>query len=169
MNLILPLFLSVAMLAGFGCSYSMGYDSAEQKYTAKISTLKRSYMQANAAAMTTYQSRLNDALDLSHKSSRKFLSAQASLRQQNQLLKEQLNEATINTHCAIDANWLRHYRAALGVSATRSDGDDSTGGTNDTTTTTAALLRHATDFGLWCRSNTEQLIELQGYLKGVDL
>lgn len=167
MNLVLPLLLSLCFLAGAGLSYYAGYDSAKQKYTHQLMGLKKDYAEASLAAAVDYQITLNNALIKSQAASRSFLSAQSKLKLENEKLKEQLDEASANSDCTVDAKWLHHYRSALGVPATNTSKarKSSAGKSDESTANATGLLRHATEYGLWCRTNTEQLIELQTFIR----
>lgn len=148
-----------------GLVYGVGYNSAKDKYTAEIEKQKTEYAQVIVAAANEYQAKLNAALASSQRASRDFLATQARLKKENQALKESLHEATADTYCVLDTHWLRHYRTALGVSATDSDGIDTARSAHGTTVTTAALLQHAIDYGHWCQGNAEQLKALQSFLR----
>lgn len=153
--------ISAACLWLYALGYGNGHDRAAQDYQAQIKKQEADHAIAALEAQTQYQRQLNQALEKAQVTTRSYLAIQARLQQQNQQLKESLNEATAHAACSIDAGWLQHYRQALGVPAAHSNGAGHSRSAANHTVTTTELLRHAIDYGQWCQSNTEQLIALQ--------
>lgn len=148
-------------------TYARGYHSAENKCAAQIEALNIKHVSAVLKANIKHQTELKEALSKSQVANREFLATQARLKKENKTLKESLHEATADTDCIVNANWLRHYRAALGVSSANRAGADTARSADDTTVTTTALLQHAIDYGHWCQGNNEQLAALQIFLRSL--
>lgn len=159
------LSIPTLLTLGVGAIYSKGYDSAQSQCQGQLDSLQASYDRAAIEAQNTHQTALLEALKKGQQASRDYMATERALAEQNQRLKDKLHEAAANTACVLDANWLRHYRAALGVPATHTDGADPARRADDATASATELLRHAIDYGQWCQANTAQLRALQGFLK----
>lgn len=163
--------IAVAALLLNDCSINKAY---EQGYDAGLAFAQQQHEKEQRIALAKHQSALADNLKAANAAERSYLEKQQRLNQQNQQLKEQLYEAldqSIHVHahdCTVGTEWMQHYRQALGISrvpTTDTNGSHTARGVADAAITPAELLQHLTDYGHWCRANTEQLTDLQNLIK----
>jgi|SRR5690554_1473055 len=146
----------------------------KEGYQAGVTAAQEQHEEEQRTALAKHQSALADNLKAANAAERSYLEKQQRLNQQNQQLKEQLYEALdqsihVRTHgCTVGTEWMQHYRQALGISrvpTTNTNGSHTARGVADAAITPAELLQHLTDYGHWCRANTEQLTALQNLIK----
>ena len=172
------LLYPVLIIAGLLAGWSASSDFYRLKYQGELSTLRAEYAQATAEVHAEYQQQLNQQLHTAKAAERGFLEKQRTLNQQTQQLKARLTHAQNNpipvcgTAYVFGAQWMQHYRQALGIDrvpTTDTNGSHTSRSIDDAAITPAELLHHLTDYGHWCRANTEQLTALQRSLQGAKL
>ena len=149
-------------------AFDQGYTTAQALGDAAVQALHREYATAQAAQAARAHQQLQQAVAASHAAEHNYLQQQQHLSNEIHALQEQLSHALIDQpDCHFTAGWVQHYSQALGLPAATQAANSAASANANTPAAPSStdLLKHAQSYGHWCRTNTQQLIDLQALLR----
>lgn len=149
-------------------AFKQGYQAAVLAGKTQLEALQKSHALALVEQSQAAYQQVQQAIKNSQNLERSHLNKQRRLNTEINALRERLDDAIASQPvCYFADKWVQHYTQALGL-PTHSTPANSAAGANASPAAAASstdILKHAQSYGHWCRTNTQQLIDLQALLR----